>query len=165
VIDEHKLQRQLTEARADAAHWEFQHEKLKSELAEANECVRILNAELSEWHHPDRSKAELNELAALRAQEPAKPLPGADWTVTMRRMMDRGCSKRKCTCKPEDAPGCIWWDEPGDRPSPVPQPVNQMLLTALKNALWRLEQYNYQAMEQTIARVRAAIAAAEGVKK
>ena len=38
--------------------------------------------------------------------------------------------------------------------------INAKLLEALKNALWRMEQYNYQAMERTIANARAAIAAA-----
>ena len=42
---------------------------------------------------------------------------------------------------------------------------NQELLAALKGALWRMEQYNYQAMEGTIANVRAAIAKAEGESK
>jgi len=51
-----------------------------------------------------------------------KPLPGADWTIAMRRMMDSGCSKLECTCKPENAPNCIWWDEPGDRPQPKAEP-------------------------------------------
>lgn len=36
------------------------------------------------------------------------------------------------------------------------------LLEALKNALWRMEEYNYQAMEGTIANARAAIAKATG---
>ncbi len=43
--------------------------------------------------------------------------------------------------------------------------LNQELLAALKGALWRMEQYNYQAMEGTIANVRAAIAKAEGEAK
>lgn len=38
------------------------------------------------------------------------------------------------------------------------------LLEALKNALWRMESYNYQAMEGTIANARAAIAKATGDK-
>jgi hypothetical protein len=64
------------------------------------------------------------ELAELREAEP-KPLPGSDWTITMRRMMECGCSKRECTCKPENAPNCIWWDEPGDRPQPKAEPVQE----------------------------------------
>lgn len=56
-------------------------------------------------------------LGEIDRQEPVavKPLPGADWTIPMRRMLKSvsgGCSKRECRCKPEDAPNCIWWDEP-----------------------------------------------------
>ena len=40
--------------------------------------------------------------------------------------------------------------------------VNQELLAALKGSLWRMERYNYQAMEGTIARAKAAIAKATG---
>jgi len=39
--------------------------------------------------------------------------------------------------------------------------VNQELLEALKGSLWRMERYDYQAMEGTIARAKAAIAKAE----
>jgi hypothetical protein len=73
--------------------------------------------------------ADLRALIAAKEAQPSepkaepKPLPGADWTITMRRMMDSGCSKKKCTCKPEDAPNCIWWDEPGDRPQPKAEPA------------------------------------------
>jgi hypothetical protein len=54
-------------------------------------------------------------------EQEVKPLPGADWAITMRRMMSSGCSKRECTCKPENEKDCIWWDEPGDRPAPIPK--------------------------------------------
>ena len=41
------------------------------------------------------------------------PLPGADWTIPMRRMMTGGkCSKRECKCKAGDEESCIWWDKP-----------------------------------------------------
>lgn len=40
--------------------------------------------------------------------------------------------------------------------------VNQELVEALKGSLWRMERYNYQAMEGTITRAKAAIAKAEG---
>jgi hypothetical protein len=40
--------------------------------------------------------------------------------------------------------------------------VNQELLKALKGALFRLEQYDYQAMERAITTSRAAIAKATG---
>ena len=40
--------------------------------------------------------------------------------------------------------------------------VNTELLEALKGSLWRMERYDYQAMEGTIARARAAIAKATG---
>jgi hypothetical protein len=36
------------------------------------------------------------------------------------------------------------------------------MLEALKSALWRMQQYDYQAMEGTIAKARAAIAKATG---
>ena len=62
-------------------------------------------------------------LPAAPVQEPVKPLPGADWTITMRRMRDFGCSKKKCTCKAGDEANCIWWDEPGDRPEPASAPA------------------------------------------
>lgn len=64
-------------------------------------------------------------IAEMEAGEP-KPLPGADWTITMRRMMGSGCAKLKCTCKAGDEKHCIWWDEPGDRPAqPVEQPLTE----------------------------------------
>jgi len=70
-----------------------------------SECKRLIRAALN--------------VAASNAQEQepveVKPLPGADWTISMRRILRNvagGCSKRECRCKPEDAPNCIWWDEP-----------------------------------------------------
>ena len=52
-------------------------------------------------------------LEAALAAPSAEPLPKADWTIQMRRMLDAGkCSKRECRCKPEDTKSCIWWDEP-----------------------------------------------------
>jgi len=74
-----------------------------------------------------------------------KPLPGADWTVTMRRMMDSGCSKKNCTCKPENAPNCIWWDEPGDRPQPKAEPVQDGLRKAAQMALEAIEELRYSS--------------------
>jgi len=40
--------------------------------------------------------------------------------------------------------------------------VNAELVDALKESLWRMEQYNYEGMQNTIARTKAAIAKATG---
>jgi len=94
--------------------------------------------------------------AIEQALEP-KPLPGADWTITMRRMMNAGCSKRKCTCKPEDAENCIWWDEPGDAPQ---QTMQGPLITAETSLRFRLEceQSKSKGIEEEVMELKGRIA-------
>lgn len=44
----------------------------------------------------------------------------------------------------------------------LPGHINAELLEACEAALWRLEQYDYSAMQGTLDKVRAAIAKAKG---
>jgi hypothetical protein len=66
----------------------------------------------------------------------AQPMPGADWAITMRRMMNGGCSKRECTCKPENEQHCIWFDELGDRPTAAPPVPAGMAMLPIPGLIW-----------------------------
>jgi hypothetical protein len=85
----------------------------------------LMALEIGDSFNPGEARSILRKVLAKPEQEP-KPLPGADWTIDIRRRMNGGCSKRKCVCKAEDAPNCIWWDEPGDIPQSV-QPAQEPL--------------------------------------
>ena len=93
------------------------------------EFEKWLEAELDKIdpHRFEQGRSDWVAMIALiermREEMIAKPLPGADWTIDIRRRMNYGCSKRKCTCKAENAPNCLWWDEPGDVPKADQAPL------------------------------------------